>query len=194
MIDLKGMINDNMAVLDAESKHQEMLAEQKLERQHEALKGLYDEIRPTIKEAGYHIALFKQNKVFAKKRRTYEETWEQSDEHVWLIQIEFEYSKCLKNTGESESFYAPTTRYAGQHCGSNGSAYIKFVWDDDKGVYHIIPNVAYDYNKERDDVDKLIYLELDGTKDMIVERLAVVLANAMRLEKNFNATVKDCKA
>jgi len=193
-MDLKEMINDNMAVLDAESNHQEMLAEQKLERQREALKGLYDEIQPVVKEAGYHIALFKQGKVFAKKRRTYEETWEQSDEHVWLIQIEFEYSKCLKNTGESESFYAPHTKYAGQHCGGNGSSYIKFTWDDDKGVYHIIPNVAYDYNKERDDVDKLIYLELDGTKDMIVERLAVVLANAMRLEKNFNATVKDCKA
>jgi hypothetical protein len=190
MIDLKQLINDNMAVLDAESNHQEMLAEQKLERQCEALKGLYNEIQPTIKEAGYHIALFKQGKVFAKKRRTYEETWEQSDEHVWLIQIEFEYSKCLKNTGESESFYAPHTKYAGQHCGGNASAYIKFVWDDDKGVYHIIPNVAYDYNKERDDVDKLIYLELDGTKDMIVERLALVLANVMRLERNFNATVE----
>ena len=190
MIDLKQLINDNMAVLDAESNHQEMLAEQKLERQREALKGLYDEIQPVVKEAGYHIALFKQGKVFAKKRRTYEETWEQSDEHVWLIQIEFEYSKCLKNTGESESFYAPHTKYAGQHCGGNASAYIKFVWDDDKGVYHIIPNVAYDYNKERDDVDKLIYLELDGTKDMIVERLALVLANVMRLERNFNATVE----
>ena len=184
MIDLKQLINDNMAVLDAESNHQEMLAEQKLERQCEALKGLYNEIQPTIKEAGYHIALFKQNKVFAKKRRTHEETWEQSDEHVWLIQIEFEYSKCLKNTGESESFYAPHTKYAGQHCGSNGSAYIKFVWDDDKGVYHIIPNVAFDRNEEVKELNPLTYQELKGTKDMVIERLAVVLANAMRYEKS----------
>ena len=27
---------------------------------------------------------------------------------------------------------------------------------------------------------------LHGTKDMIIERLAVVLANVMRLERNFN--------
>jgi len=189
MIDLKGMINDNMAVLDAESKHQEMLAEQKLERQREALKELYDEIQPTIKEAGYHIALFKTAKHHARKHRSYEESYSYSEEIVCLLKIEFEYSKCLKNTGETESYYAPHTKYAGQHCGGNDPAYIKFVWDDDKGVYHIIPNVAYDYNKERDDVDKLIYLELDGTKDMIVERLALVLANVMRLERNFNATV-----
>ena len=43
----------------------------------------------------------------AKKHRSYEETWEQSDEHVWLIKIEFEYSECLKHTGESENYYAP---------------------------------------------------------------------------------------
>ena len=183
MIDLKQLINDNMAVLDAESNHQEMLAEQKLERQREALKGLYDEIQPVVKEAGYHIALFKQGKVFAKKRRTYEETWEQSDEHVWLIQIEFEYSRHLKNTGESESFYAPHTKYAGQHCGSNASAYIKFTWDDDKGLYNIIPNVAFDRNEEVKGLDPLTYQELKGTKDMVIERLAVVLANAMRLER-----------
>jgi cephalosporin hydroxylase len=30
MIDLKQLINDNMAVLDAELEHQEVLAEQKL--------------------------------------------------------------------------------------------------------------------------------------------------------------------
>lgn len=183
-MNLKEMIDDNMAVLDAESSHQEVLAEQKQARQREALKELYDEIQPTIKEAGYHIALFKQNKVFAKKRRTYEETWEQSDEHVWLIQIEFEDSTHLKNTGESESFYAPHTRYTGQHCGSNASAYIKFVWDDDKGLYHIIPNVAYEWNKELKKLDPLTYQELKGTKDMVIERLAVVLANAMRHEKS----------
>ena len=189
-MNLKEMINDNMAVLDAESKHQEMLAEQKLERQREVLKELYDEIQPTIKEAGYHIALFKQGKVFAKKRRTYEETWEQSDEHVWLIQIEFEYSKCLKNTGESESFYAPHTKYAGQHCGGNAPAYIKFTWDDDKGLYHIIPNVAFDRNEEVKGLNPLTYQELKGTKDMVIERLAVVLANVMRLEINFNLALK----
>jgi len=183
-MNLKEMINDNMAVLDAESSHQEMLAEQKLERQSEALKELYDDIQPTIKEAGYHIALFKQNKVFAKKRRTYEETWEQSDEHVWLVQIEFEYSRHLKNTGESENFYAPHTKYAGEHCGSNASAYIKFVWDDDKGLYYIIPNVAFDRNEEVKGLDPLTYQELKGTKDMVVERLAVVLANAMRHEES----------
>ena len=191
MVDLKEMISDNMAVLDAESKHQEMLAEQKLERQREVLKELYDEIQPTIKEAGYHIALFKQNKVFAKKRRTYEETWEQSDEHVWLIQIEFEDSRHLKITGESENFYAPSTKYAGQHCGSNQPAYIKFVWDDDKGLYHIIPNVAYEWNKELKELDPLTYQELKGTKDMVIERLAVVLANAMRLERNSNIVKKE---
>ena len=183
-MNLKEMIDDNMAVLDAESSHQEVLAEQKQARQREALKELYDEIQPTIKEAGYHIALFKQNKVFAKKRRTYEETWEQSDEHVWLIQIEFEDSTHLKNTGESESFYASSTKYAGQHCGSNQPAYIKFVWDDDKGLYHIIPNVAYEWNKELKELDPLTYQELKGTKDMVIERLAVVLANAMRYEQS----------
>ena len=187
------MINDNMAVLDAETNHKEMLVKEKLQRQREALIELRDEIQPTIKEAGYHIALFKQGKVFAKKRRTYEETWEQSDEHVWLIQIEFEYSRHLKNTGESESFYAPSTKYAGQHCGSNSSAYIKFTWDDDKGLYHIIPNVAFDRNEEVKGLDPLTYQELKGTKDMVIERLAVVLANAMRLERNFEkAKVSTC--
>ena len=76
---------------------------------------------------------------------------------------------------------------------SNDPAYIKISWDDTRGVYHIIPNVAYDYNKEYKDVDKQIYLELDGTKDMIIERLAVVLANVMRLERNFEkAKVSAC--
>ena len=183
-MNLKEMINNNMAILDAESSHQEVLAEQKLERQLEALREIRDEIQPTIKEAGYHIALFKQNKVFAKKRRTYEETWEQSDEHVWLIQIEFEDSRHLKNTGESENFYSPDTKYAGQHCGNNKPAYIKFVWDDDKGLYHIIPNVAYEWNKELKELDPLTYQELKGTKDMVIERLAIVLANAMQYEKS----------
>jgi hypothetical protein len=189
-VNLKEMIDDNMAVLEAESNHKEMLAKQKQERQREALIELRDEIKPVIEEAGYSIGLWKDGNIFAKKWRTHEESWERSVEKVYFLKVEFEDSRHLKNTGESESFYAPHTKYAGQHCGGNASAYIKFVWDDDKGVYHIIPNVAYDYNKERDDVDKLIYLELDGTKDMIVERLALVLANVMRLERNFNATVE----
>ena len=70
MSDLKQLINDNMAVLDAESEHQEVLAEQTLERQHKALKELYDEIQPTVKEAGYHIALFKTAKHHTKKHRS----------------------------------------------------------------------------------------------------------------------------
>jgi hypothetical protein len=57
----------------------------------------------------------------------------------------------------------------------------------------MVPNVAYNWNNEREDVDKRVYLELHGTKDMIVERLAVVLANVIRLERNFNAVVEDCK-
>jgi hypothetical protein len=186
MSSLKELINNNMAILDAESDNKETLAEQKLERQRKALEELFFDIRPTIKEAGYHIALFETAKHHAKKHRSYEETWEQSDEHVWLLKIEFEYSEYLKHTGETESYYAPTTRYAGQHCGGNDPAYIKISWDDTRGVYHIVPNVAYDYNKERDDVDKRTYLELDGTKDMIIERLAVVLANIMRIQRNFN--------
>ena len=189
-MDLKELINDNMAILDAESKHQEMLAEEKLQRQREALIELRDEIQPTIKEAGYHIALFKTAKHHARKHRSYEESYSYSEEIVCLLKIEFEYSECLKNTGETESYYAPTTRYAGQHCGSNDPAYIKFFWDDDKGLYHIIPNVAFDRNEEVKGLDPLTYQELKGTKDMIVERLAVVLANAMRLERNFNLALK----
>ena len=190
MIDLKGMINDNMAVLDAESNHKEMLAKQKLQRQREALIELRDEIQPAIKEAGYNIALFKTAKHHTKKHRSYDDGSRYSEEIVWLLKIEFEYSECLKHTGETESYYAPTTRYAGQHCGGNDPAYIKISWDDTRGVYYMVPNVAYDYNKEREDVDKQTYLELIGTKDMIVERLAVVLANVMRLERNFKAALE----
>ena len=180
MIDLKGMINDNMAVLDAESNHKEMLAKQKLQRQREALVELRDEIKPAIEEAGYHIALFKQSKVFAKKWRTYEEFWEQSDEQMFFLKIGFEDSKCLKSTGESESFYAPQTRYAGKHCGGNDRAYIKIRWDDDRGLYHLIPNVAYDYNKAIEGLDPLMYQEVTATKEFVIERLAIVLANAIR--------------
>jgi len=189
-MDLKELINDNMAILDAESKHQEMLAEEKLQRQREALIELRDEIQPTIKEAGYHIALFKTAKHHARKHRSYEESYSYSEEIVSLLKIEFEYSECLKNTGETESYYAPHTKYAGQHCGSNDPAYIKFVWDDDKGLYHIIPNVAFDRNEEVKGLNPLTYQELKGTKDMVIERLAVVLANAMRLERNFNTALE----
>jgi len=184
MSDLKQLINDNMAILDAELEHQEVLAEQKLERQRKALEELFFDIRPAIKEAGYHIALFETAKHHARKHRSYEESYSYLEEIVSLLKIEFEYSECLKNTGETESYYAPHTKYAGQHCGGNDPAYIKFVWDDDKGVYHIIPNVAYDYNKELKELDALTYQELKGTKDMVIERLAVVLANVMRYEKS----------
>ena len=183
---LRELINDNTAVLNAELDHQEMLMEQKLERQREALRELFDEIQPAINEAGYSVALFKTAKHRAKKHRSYDDGSRYSEEIVWLIKIEFEYSECLKHTGETESYYAPTTRYAGQHCGGNDPAYIKISWDDTRGVYYMVPNVAYDYNKERNDVDKRTYLELDGTKDMIIERLAVVLANVIRLEKKGN--------
>ena len=187
-MNLQEMINDNIAVLEAKSNHQVILANLKQERQREALIELRDEIKPAIEEAGYSIGLYSQNKVFAKKRRTYEETWERSDEQVCLLKIEFEDSKWLKSTGESESFYAPDTKYAGQHCGSNKPAYIKFVWNDDTGLYHIIPNVAYKWNEEVKGLDPLTYQELTGSKDMVIERLAVVLANAMQYEKNIEKT------
>lgn len=186
-MDLKELIDNNIAVLDAELDNKETLAEQKLERQHKALKELYNEIQPVIKEAGYNIALFKTAKHHAKKHRSYDDGSRYSEEIVWLLKIEFEYSECLKHTGETESYYAPHTKYAGQHCGGNDPAYIKISWGDNGAVcFRMIPNVAYDYNKERNDVDKQIYLELDGTKDMIIERLAVVLANVIRLEKKGN--------
>jgi hypothetical protein len=189
MIDLKQLINDNMAVLDAELEHQEVLAEQKLEHQRKALEELFFDIKPVIKEAGYNIALFETAKHNANKPRSYKEKWQFSEEIVWLLKIEFEYSKCLKDTGESENYYVPHV-HNGEHCGGNDPAYIKISWDDARGVYYMVPNVAYNYNKEREDVDKQTYLELIGTKDMIVERLAIVLANVMRLERNFNATVE----
>ena len=50
-------------------------------------------------------------------------------------------------------------------------------------MYNIIPNVAYEWNKELKELDELTYQELRGTKDMVIERLAIVLANAMRYEK-----------
>ena len=183
-MNLKEMIDDNMAVLEAESNHKEMLAKEKLQRQREALIELRDEIKPVIEEAGYSIGLWKDGNIFSKKWRTYEESWERSVEKVYFLKVEFEDSRHLKNTGESESFYAPDTRYAGQHCGGSASAYIKIRWDDDKGLYHIMPNVAFDHNKEVEGLDPLTYKELTGTKDMVIERLAIVLANAMRYEKS----------
>ena len=177
------MIDDNMAVLEAESNHKEMLAKEKLQRQREALIELRDEIKPVIEEAGYSIELWKNSEVFARKIRTYEESCQQSKKQVCFLKIEFEESRHLKNTGESESFYSPRSKYAGQHCGGSASAYIKIVWDDDKGLYHIIPNVAFAVNKEVKELDPLTYQELKGTKEMIIERLAIVLANAMQYEK-----------
>ena len=178
------MIDDNMAVLEAESNHKEMLAKEKLQRQREALIELRDEIKPVIEEAGYSIELWKNSEVFARKIRTYEESCQQSKKQVCFLKIEFEESRHLKNTGESESFYSPRSKYAGQHCGGSASAYIKIVWDDDKGLYHIIPNVAFAVNKEDKELDPLTYQELKGTKEMIIERLAIVLANAMQYEKH----------
>ena len=182
-MDLKEMIDDNMAVLEAESNHKEMLAKEKLQRQREALIELRDEIKPVIEEAGYSIELWKNSEVFARKIRTYEESCQQSKKQVCFLKIEFEDSRHLKNTGESESFYSPRSQYAGKHCGGNASAYIKIVWDDDKGLYHIIPNVAFAANEEVKELDPLTYQELKGTKEMIIERLAIVLANAMQYEK-----------
>ena len=182
-MNLQEMINDNIAVLDAESNHQEMLAKEKLQRQREALIELRDEIKPVIEEAGYSIELWKNSEVFARKIRTYEESCQQSKKQACFLKIEFEDSRHLKNTGESESFYSPRSKYAGQHCGGSASAYIKIVWDDDKGLYHIIPNVAFAVNKEVKELDPLTYQELKGTKEMIIERLAIVLANAMQYEK-----------
>lgn len=179
-MNLQEMIDNNIAVLDAESNHKEMLAKQKLQRQREALIELGDEIKPVVEEAGYSFGRLKGND--ALKRRSYQQE-RYSDEREIFINIEFEDSRHLKNTGESENFYSPRTRYAGQHCGGSASAYIKIRWDDDRGVYHLIPNVAYDYNKEVEGLDPLTYQELTGTKDMVIERLAIVLANAMQYEK-----------
>ena len=174
------MINDNIAVLDAESNHKEMLAKQKLQRQREALIELGDEIKPFVEEAGYNFGRFEGNDIL--KRRSYQQKW-YSDEKEIFINIQFEDSRHLKNTGESENFYSPRTRYAGQHCGGSASAYIKIRWDDDKGLYHIIPNVAFAVNEEVEELDPLTYQELNGTKEMVIERLAIVLANAMQYEK-----------
>lgn len=190
MNELQRLISNNMELLDAELDTQEDLAAHKLSRQHEALVEIYDEIKYAIKEAGYRIALFETPKYHTYKTTCYEDQWDRtSDEMAKLIKIEFERSSYLKDTGESENYYAPHTQYVGQHCGGNDPAYIKISWDDARGVYYMVPNVAYNYNKERKDVDKRTYLEMQGTKSMIVVRLAVILASVMRLERNFNATV-----
>ena len=194
-MDLKKLITDNMALLDAELDNKEALAEQKLERQQEALSELYDEIRPIIKEAGYQIALFETRKYNLYKPRCHEDSWGKTSSGDWvinseemakMIKIEFPDITCIENTGESENYYVPKVRtHDRQHSSSYGSAYIKISWDDTKGAYFMVPNVAYNWNNEREDVDKRVYLELHGTKDMIIERLSVVLASVMRLEINF---------
>ena len=68
-MNLKEMTNDNMAVLEAESNHKEMLVKEKLQRQREALIELRDEIKPVIEEAGYSIGLWKDGNIFSKKWR-----------------------------------------------------------------------------------------------------------------------------
>ena len=180
-MNLKQMIDNNIAVLDAESNHQEMLVEQKLQRQRQALKELRDEIKPAIEEAGYSIGLFKGDGVL--KRRSYQQEKYTGEQQIF-INIEFKGCRHLDNTGESESFYAPSTRYAGQHCGCSERAYIKIRWDDDRGLYHLIPNVAYEYNGAVEGLDPLTYQEATGVKEFVVERLAIVLANAIRHERS----------
>jgi len=180
-MNLKQMIDNNIAVLEAESNHQEMLAEQKLQRQREPLKELRDEIKPAIEEAGYSIGLFKGDGVL--KRRSYQQQKYTGEQEIF-ISIQFKGRRHLDNTGQSESFYAPSTKYAGQHCGGNERAYIKIRWDDDRGLYHLIPNVAYDYNKAVEWLDPLMYQEVTATKEFVVERLATVLANAIRYEQS----------
>ena len=187
-MDLEKLIIDNMAILDADLDNREALAEQKLSRQHEALLDLYNEIKPIINEAGYHIALFQTHKHHTYKPRCSEEQWNrESEEMAKMIQIEFVGSISLENTGESENYYLPHVRkHDRQHCGGDDPSYIKISWDETRGVYFMVPNVAYKWNEEREDVDKRTYLELHGTKDMIIERLAVVLASIMRIQRNFN--------
>ena len=180
-MNLKQMIDNNIAVLEAESNHQEMLAEQKLQRQREPLKELRDEIKPAIEEAGYSIGLLKGDGVL--KRRSYQQEKYTGEQQIF-INIEFKGCRHLDNTGQSESFYSPNTRYAGKHCGGNERAYIKIRWDDDRGLYNLIPNVAYDYNKVIEGLDPLAYQEVTGVKEFVVERLAIVLANAMRYEQS----------
>jgi hypothetical protein len=187
MNDLQRLISNNMELLDAELETKEDLAAHKLARQQEALAEIYGEIEPAIVDAGYCIALFQLPKHHTYKPKCYEDQWDgASDEMAKMIKIEFEYATCLKDTGESENYYAPHV-HNGEHCGGNEPAYIKISWDDARGVYYLVPNVAYNYNKERKDVDKRTYLELQGTKSMIVVRLAVILASVMRLERTFNA-------
>jgi len=194
MSNLRQLINDNTAILDAVSNHQQNLEEHRLQCQHAALVDLRDEIEPAVKSTGYNIALFKTLKHHLLKPKCSEEQYQFSEEHAWLIKIEFEYSEYLKHTGESENYYMPHIRkHDRQHCGGNDPAYIKISWDDSNGAYRIVPNVGYEWNKERDDVNKLMYSELHGTKEMVIQRLAVVLANVIRLERNFNATeAKPC--
>jgi hypothetical protein len=180
-MNLKEMISNNIAVLDAESSHQEMLAEQKLQRQRDALKELRDEIKPAIEEAGYSIGLFKGDGVL--KKRSYQQQKYTGEQEIF-ISIQFKGRRHLDNTGQSESFYAPNTRHAGKYCGGNERAYIKIRWDDDRGLYNLIPNVAYDYNKAIEGLDPLMYQEVTATKEFVIERLAIVLANAIRHEQS----------
>jgi len=193
MNDLQRLISNNMELLDAELETKEDLAAHKLARQQEALAEIYGEIEPAIVDAGYCIALFQLPKHHTYKPKCYEDQWDgASDEMAKMIKIDFPEVICLENTGESEDYYFPRVRkHDREHSSSYSSAYIKISWDDAKGVYLMVPNVAYNWNEEREDVDKRVYLELQGTKDMIIERLAVVLASVMRLEREFNKASSD---
>jgi len=192
MNNLKELIKNNLAMLDAELDNKKSLEEQKLDRQQEALRKIYDDIKVVVVEAGYHIALFETRKYNLYKPKNHEEQWDrESHEMAKMIKIEFERSGSIKDTGESEDYYVPKVRdHDRHHSSSYSSAYVKISWDNERGVYFMVPNVAYNWNEEREDVDKRTYLELYGTKDMIVERLAVVLANVARLERNFNLALE----
>ena len=193
MDDLIKLIYNNIAILDAELDNEEELAEQKLERQLAALRKLYDEIKITVTDSDYRICMTETRKYNIYKPKCSEDQWNRkSEELAKMIKIDFPEVICLENTGESEDYYFPRVRkHDREHSSSYSSAYIKISWDDAKGVYLMVPNVAYNWNEEREDVDKRVYLELQGTKDMIIERLAVVLASVMRLEREFNKASSD---
>ena len=188
MADLRKLIKNNIALLDAELDNEEKLAEQKLDRQLSALREIYDEIKVILLEFGYRMCMFETRKYNLYKPKCSEDQWNRkSDEMAKMIKIEFPDITCLENTGESEEYYFPRVRkHYREHSSSYSSAYIKISWDDTKGVYFMVPNVAYNWNQEREDVDKRVYLELHGTKDMIIERLAIVLASVSRIEREFN--------
>ena len=46
------------------------------------------------------------------------------------------------------------------------------------------------HRHEIEGLDPLTYQELTGTKEMVIERLAIVLANAMRYEKSMEDNLR----